>query len=521
MLKKTIKIAKFLIIGLLLLLLVLPAGAGHAKSHKSRGRSVGAAHSYVYKTKKASKSYRASNSGSRSGHKTRVSYRPKARVTRHKAAPKRKSHPRKRMHAASPRKTKPRVKSKHPSRHASHKAEPKHKASPKHKNKKASKSKTKTKASKKHSNSKKRAKTKASHKHNKSKKKKNQKKAWTIASGVVAVAGAVALWLGEKRHPKGKKSKKKKGNKKGKKKTTKKKHSRLKKPKKQKTSRNHKHPAKKSHKKPKGKKKPVRTIHKPRKPNVTIKWTAMNGAGQQFPRVYVNGKYSAQKTKTLNWAMLKIGWSNLKKFGPKFAEELVGVDDVKTLLNSKSTLAQNGMSIFDLLITYFPATKALKIFKAMEAERLVDKGIETTAALEKVSKAAGLSEKETKALDELTKSEQIGVKSWTTSTTETDASVSKKLQTYLLDKNHTKGASKAKWFKQALGFDQSNWKTLAKQIKFVPKDAVKTGENEFGIKYNQIIRITGVNGRKIEVTFAWIKNKDGVMRLVTAIPTKK
>lgn len=29
------------------------------------------------------------------------------------------------------------------------------------------------------------------------------------------------------------------------------------------------------------------------------------------------------------------------------------------------------------------------------------------------------------------------------------------------------------------------------------------------------------NGRRIDVTFAWIKNNDGVVRLVTSIPAKK
>ncbi|MDQ3803073.1 MAG: hypothetical protein M3416_04370 [Acidobacteriota bacterium] len=42
-----------------------------------------------------------------------------------------------------------------------------------------------------------------------------------------------------------------------------------------------------------------------------------------------------------------------------------------------------------------------------------------------------------------------------------------------------------------------------------------------GVKYNQVISITGANGRRIEVTFAWIRNNEGVVRLVTSIPAKK
>ena len=83
------------------------------------------------------------------------------------------------------------------------------------------------------------------------------------------------------------------------------------------------------------------------------------------------------------------------------------------------------------------------------------------------------------------------------------------------------GGSKAKWFKEALGFDKTNVSKLAKQIVFDPKKAIQTAVTEHGIKYTQVIKITGTNGRVIEVTFAWIKNNDGIVRLITAIPTKR
>jgi hypothetical protein len=144
-------------------------------------------------------------------------------------------------------------------------------------------------------------------------------------------------------------------------------------------------------------------------PKIEIRWTPMNGAGQQFPRVYVNGKLDAEKTKVLGTAMLKMGWENFKKLGPEVLEELVGVNDVKTLLDPDSTLAENGMSIFNLLLTYFPATKAVKLYKGMEAAKLLKTGINTVADLEKVSKAAGLTAKEAKALSQMYKIEGIGL----------------------------------------------------------------------------------------------------------------
>jgi len=50
---------------------------------------------------------------------------------------------------------------------------------------------------------------------------------------------------------------------------------------------------------------------------------------------------------------------------------------------------------------------------------------------------------------------------------------------------------------------------------------VKTVVAQHGQKYNQTISITGANGRVIDVNFAWIKNNDGHVRLVTSIPISK
>ncbi|MCL2083434.1 MAG: hypothetical protein FWH04_09430 [Oscillospiraceae bacterium] len=103
----------------------------------------------------------------------------------------------------------------------------------------------------------------------------------------------------------------------------------------------------------------------------------------------------------------------------------------------------------------------------------------------------------------------------------TRKSVEVKLNKYLLDLKHPEGGDKAKWFKEALGFTKKNSEELAKQIVFDPQKAVKGVTTEFGTKFNQVIPIKGANGRMIDVKFGWIKNNDGVVRLVTAIPTKK
>lgn len=116
---------------------------------------------------------------------------------------------------------------------------------------------------------------------------------------------------------------------------------------------------------------------------------------------------------------------------------------------------------------------------------------------------------------------RIGFKGAVDATELSRASVIDKLDRYFLNLDHQVGGSKAKWFRDALGFTKENADDLARQIVFDSEKAVQTVVTEHGIKYNQVISITGANGKVIDVTFAWIKNNDGVVRLVTAIPTKK
>ena len=97
----------------------------------------------------------------------------------------------------------------------------------------------------------------------------------------------------------------------------------------------------------------------------------------------------------------------------------------------------------------------------------------------------------------------------------TEGSVLDKLQRYLLNPNHPLGGPKSQWFKQALGFDLNNAGDLAKQIVFDEKLARATELTQFGQKYEQTVKVTGANGKTIDVLWVWIKNNDGVVRLVT------
>lgn len=91
----------------------------------------------------------------------------------------------------------------------------------------------------------------------------------------------------------------------------------------------------------------------------------------------------------------------------------------------------------------------------------------------------------------------------------------------MLNAEHPVGGPKAKWFEEALGYTQENAASLARQIVFDPAKAVATELTQHGQKFEQVIAIAGANGKTIDVNFVWIRNNDGVVRLVTAIPTKR
>jgi filamentous hemagglutinin len=101
------------------------------------------------------------------------------------------------------------------------------------------------------------------------------------------------------------------------------------------------------------------------------------------------------------------------------------------------------------------------------------------------------------------------------------ANLESKLAGYLLDAEHAQNQTKATWFDQALGFNQSNWQDLASQLYFNPATAVATKSSQFGQTFEQVISIVGANGRTIDTTFVFIRDPSGTVRFVTGIPTKQ
>lgn len=97
---------------------------------------------------------------------------------------------------------------------------------------------------------------------------------------------------------------------------------------------------------------------------------------------------------------------------------------------------------------------------------------------------------------------------------------------YLLDPNHPKGGSKAKFFKEALGIEQQDWRYLAAQLHDGLKRAkltelgVKSWQEGLGITFNAVVPVKGLNGRTIDIDSNWMMEPGMQPRLSTAVPAR-
>ena len=92
-----------------------------------------------------------------------------------------------------------------------------------------------------------------------------------------------------------------------------------------------------------------------------------------------------------------------------------------------------------------------------------------------------------------------------------------KLTEYALNPEHLVGKHKAKIFESVLGYTLDNYQDLIDNVyrnideaKFVPK-----GNQGYGMRYEQILELTGPNGNKAKVLAAWIETDTKGKRLTT------
>ena len=90
--------------------------------------------------------------------------------------------------------------------------------------------------------------------------------------------------------------------------------------------------------------------------------------------------------------------------------------------------------------------------------------------------------------------------------------------------NFDKDPNKARAFKEALGYTQSNHQALIDNIRdnFDVRKLVEKGDKGFGMRYSQLMRLTGANGKTANVMTAWIYDDDiRDYRLISAYVDKR
>lgn len=98
-----------------------------------------------------------------------------------------------------------------------------------------------------------------------------------------------------------------------------------------------------------------------------------------------------------------------------------------------------------------------------------------------------------------------------------------KLTEYALNFEHPTGKEKAKAFKEALGYTKESYTDLKTKIldSFDEKELVYKREDKYGKRYEQIMQITGPNGKTANVLTAWIKDNDNAEPGLTSIYVDK
>lgn len=102
----------------------------------------------------------------------------------------------------------------------------------------------------------------------------------------------------------------------------------------------------------------------------------------------------------------------------------------------------------------------------------------------------------------------------------------KKTEGYLLNINHPKGGSKAKFMKEVLGYSQSDSRIFHKNVvdSIIGKTPSKSETTPFGIKYTYNIKLKGNNNQSVSANVVVVIQKDNnriTYKIVTIYPDKK
>lgn len=103
---------------------------------------------------------------------------------------------------------------------------------------------------------------------------------------------------------------------------------------------------------------------------------------------------------------------------------------------------------------------------------------------------------------------------------------SSKMEKYLLNEEHLKGKSKAKFFKDVLGYKSGDGKILHHNIvkSVINKKPVKVENTSYGIKNTYKIKLVGKNNQELKANVVCIFQKNSgytKYRIITVYPDKR
>lgn len=102
----------------------------------------------------------------------------------------------------------------------------------------------------------------------------------------------------------------------------------------------------------------------------------------------------------------------------------------------------------------------------------------------------------------------------------------KKTEGYLLNPNHPKGYSKAKFLKEVLGYSQNDSKLFHKNVvdSLIGKTPTKSETTPFGTKHTFNTKLMGKDGKSASANVVVVIQKDNgriTHKIVTVYPDKK
>lgn len=102
----------------------------------------------------------------------------------------------------------------------------------------------------------------------------------------------------------------------------------------------------------------------------------------------------------------------------------------------------------------------------------------------------------------------------------------KKTQGYLLNTNHPKGGSKAKFMRDVLGYTTSDSKVFHNNVvnSIINREPTKTVQTQYGLKHTYHTTLIGKDGKSVSANVVAVVQKDNkrvTYKIVTVYPDKK